>query len=112
MSEKGKDVLNWGVMKKKIDETPRLLKAGETITVLYEAVEEVPQMIKWTDPMSGKVSEFPVVNIKLPVKLPSGARGFVWVRMEEFSEIAQRFHDAGFPKELPYSRPANTGRRR
>jgi hypothetical protein len=112
MSERSKDVLNWGVMKKKIDETPKFLKGGETVVVVYEAVEEVPQVIKWTDPVSGKVSEFPVVNIKLPVKLPNGSRGFVLVRQEEFSEICQKFHDQSFPKEVVYSRPVNTGRRR
>jgi len=111
MTEKNKDSLNWGVMKKKIDETPRLMKAGETVIVIYEAVEEVPQVIKWTDPVSGKVSEFPVVNVKLPVRLSNGSRGFVYVRLEEFSEIAERFQTAGFPKEMPYSRPVARGRR-
>lgn len=88
------------------------MQDGETITVLYEAVEELSQEINWTDRDTGKTSKFAVVNMKVPIKLASGTRGFVLVRKPVFSDIAQKFSDAGFPHELLYTAPVRSRRRR
>lgn len=109
---KEKDSFGWLPKKKQIDDTPRLAKGGESYIVVLGPVEDVPSTVKWPDPVTGKVSEFAVTNVKVPIRIAGGQTGYILVRQEEFSVgIVQKWVDLGQPKEFPYV-AQQRGRRR
>lgn len=93
------DSFNWSQKATEIDNTPRFLKVGDVCIIVYGKYEEK------TEKRKGANGEYESVSIIIPAKFRNGTiMGYVQVTKDMFSEIAQKFKEAGFPKEMPYVR--------
>lgn len=88
------DRFNWSTKKTAIDETPRFLRLGDVVTIVYCEIEEIEQ--------EGKFGKQKLQ--KLTIKDNNGGKGYILVNGRQFSEIAQKFMEAGFPSEIAYVR--------
>lgn len=104
--------MGWMEHSKRIDEEPESLQFGQTVTIIYGECVDVVQHMKGIDRQTRQPYEYDRPGVKLKVNLGNGGFGFIVVRKKEFSAIAKRFMDAGFPKELTYTSPEPERRRR
>lgn len=88
------DRFNWSNIKMKIDETPRFLRQGELVFVLYGEMKEEEQ-----DGKFGKQ-----ILYKLKVRRQDGSLGFIYVNAYQFSEITAKFEQLNYPSEVVYVR--------